>query len=564
MKNTSNEQPASNEPPASNEHPGRFTRRKLLGRGAVLAATPAFLGGPRPAAAAAPLTVGKLEIGSGIYQSIGVRPFINCRGTLTVISGSLELPEVRQAKDAAAQHFVALDELMEAVGQRLAELTGAEWGFVSSGCAAGLAHITTACITGGNPDLHVRVPDLTGFAKDEVVIPRNSRNEYDQAVRSTGVRVIEVGDAAEYEAALGPKVAMVYLMAGQRMESGPLSYDAIYSIARKKNIPVLVDAAAEMLTIPNVHLQRGATLVGYSGGKALRGPQCAGIILGRKDLIKAAWVVSAPHHGHGRTMKVGKEEIVGMLAAVEMWVKRDHKAEDEMWTAWMNNIAARVSQIDGVTTAVRQPRGLSNHSPGLSINWDAAKLGITGQEVTRILDTTEPRILLGGWGGGAGGGGGRGGRGGGQTGISITAYMMSPGEDKTVADRVHAILSARRPAKSPESPKAPSADLSGRWEVHIEFAAGTGDHVFHVRQQGSQLVGTHQGEFVSRDFSGTISGDEVQISSSIGEVHGAALSYRFAGKLSGDTMSGTLDMGEYLGAKWTAKRHAFPGAADIG
>jgi L-seryl-tRNA(Ser) seleniumtransferase len=542
---------------------GGLSRRDLFRRGGLLAAVPAFLGPSRSASAASPMTVGKLQIGPDIYQSIGVRPFINCRGTLTVISGSLELPEVRQAKDAAAQHFVALDELMDAVGRRLAELTGAEWGFVSSGCAAGLAHITTACITGGNPDLHTRVPDLTGFAKDEVVIPRNSRNEYDQAIRSVGVRVIEVGDAAEYEAALGPKVAMVYIMAGQRMESEPLSYDAIYSIAKKKNIPVLVDAAAEMLTIPNVHLQKGATLVGYSGGKALRGPQCAGIILGRKDLIQAAWVVSAPHHGHGRTMKVGKEEIVGMLAAVEMWAKRDHKAEDEMWTSWMNNIAARVSKIDGVTTAVRQPRGLGNHSPGVSINWDAAKLGITGQEVSRMLDATEPRILLGG----GGGGGGRGGRGqtAGQTGISITAYMMSAGEDKIVADRIYAILSARRTPKSPEPPRAPAGDLSGRWEVHIEFAAGSGDHTFHVKQQGNQLVGTHQGEFVSRDFSGSITGDEVHIASNVGEVHGAALSYRFDGKLSGDTMSGTLDMGEYLGARWTAKRHAFPGAqADIG
>jgi D-glucosaminate-6-phosphate ammonia-lyase len=144
--------------------------------------------------------------------------------------------------------------------------------------------------------------------------------------------------------------------------------------------------------------------------------------------------------------------------------------------------------------------------------------------------------------------------------------MMSPGEDKIVADRVHAILSARRPAKSPEPSKPPSADLTGRWDVHIEFAAGSGDHVFYVKQQDGQLVGTHQGDFVARDFSGTIAGDDVQISSSIGEVHGAALSYRFSGKLNGDTMSGTLDMGEYLGARFTAKRHAFGGrqAGDIG
>ena len=175
--------------------------------------------------------------------------------------------------------------------------------------------------------------------------------------------------------------------------------------------------------------------------------------------------------------------------------------------------------------------------------------------MTRILDTTEPRILLGG-----GGGGGRGGQAPNQTGISITAHMMSPGEEKIVADRIHAILSARRPAKPAEPAKTPAGDISGRWSVHIDFAAGSSDHVFHVKQQGNQLIGTHQGDFVSRDFSGSIAGDDVQIVSSIGEVHGAALSYRFSGKLSGDTISGNLDMGEYLGAKFTAKRHVFGGA----
>src|SRR5690349_19907911 len=169
---------------------------------------------------------------------MGDRPLINCRGTLTVISGSLELPDVRAAVDAGAMHHMALDELKETVARRLAELTGAEWALVSAGCAAGMSHTTAACVTGGNPDLHVRIPDLTGFAKDEVVIPKASRNEYDQAIRSVGVRIIEVGDAAEYEAALGPKVAMVYIMSGTRMESGPLTYDQVYGIAKKKNIPV--------------------------------------------------------------------------------------------------------------------------------------------------------------------------------------------------------------------------------------------------------------------------------------------------------------------------------------
>src|SRR5262249_50320893 len=148
-------------------------------------------------------------------------------------------------------------------------------------------------------------------------------------------------------------------------------------------------------------------------------------------------------------------------------------------------------------------------------------------------------------------------------GISITAYMMMAGDVKIVADRIHEILSAKRPEWQPETPKTPTGDLSGRWDVHIQFAAGGSDHTLHVKQQGNQLVGTHQGEFVARDFSGRISGDDVTINSSVGEVHGAALSYRFSGKLDGDKMSGTLDMGEYLAAKWTATRHAF-GRGSVG
>jgi L-seryl-tRNA(Ser) seleniumtransferase len=533
---------------------GGWSRRDLFRRGSLLAAAPAFLGRSTVDAAPEPASAGKLTLSAdNIYQSIGVRPLINCRGTLTVISGSLELLEVRAAAEAAAQHHVALDELMEAVAGRIAQITGAEWALVSSGCAAGMAHTTAACVTGGNPDLHVRIPDLTGFPKDEVVIPKASRNQYDQAVRSVGVRIVEVGDPAEYEAALGPKVAMVYIMANPRMESGPLNYDVVYSLAKKKNIPVFIDAAAEMLTIPNQHLQKGATFVGYSGGKCLRGPQCAGLILGRKDLLKAAWVCSAPHHGHGRAMKIGKEEIVAMLAAVEMWALRDHQKEDEMWTGWMQTIANQVGKIDGVTATVRQPRSIDNHSPGLSINWDPAQLGISGEEVSNILWTTEPRVALGG----AGGGGGRGRGNPSQTGISLTAYMMKPEDVKVVGDRIYEILARRRSPWKPETLKTPAADLSGRWDLNIQFAAGTGEHTLYIKQQGNQLVGTHQGEFTPRDFTGTISGDEVRISSSIGEVHGAALSYRFTGKMDRETLSGDVDLGEYLAAKFTAKRHNF-------
>ncbi len=285
--------------------------------------------------------------------------------------------------DAAARHYVQLDELADAVGRRLAELTGAEWGMVSAGCAAGLKHVTAACVAGGNPEKLIRIPDLTGFDKTEVVIPRTSRSAYDHAIRNIGVKIIVVDTAQELENALNSRTAMVYLSAGGPSVSGPLALEAVARMAKPKNIPILVDAAAEVLTIPSVHLQRGATVVAYSGGKAICGPQCAGLLLGRKDLLMSAWQASSPHHGPGRDNKVGREETLGMLAAVEAWVKRDHAGELKKWLSWLDNISKRVSTIDSVKTAVREPTGLSNRSPELIIAWDPAKLNITARQRRR-------------------------------------------------------------------------------------------------------------------------------------------------------------------------------------
>src|SRR5262249_42900020 len=209
---------------------------------------------------------------------------------------------------------------------------------------------TLASVAGGNPDKHIRLPSTEGLGKDEVIIPKHSRNNYDAAIRAVGVRIIEVDNAAELEAAIGPRTAMIYIFAGPRADSGPPSFEEITRIARQKNIPVLTDAAAEVLTIPNVHLGRGSTMVCYSGGKQLRGPQCSGLLLGRKDLVRAAWVHSAPHHGFARNMKIGKEEIIGALAAVEAWVKRDHKAAWQEMLDRLNHIGKRVSTVAGVTT----------------------------------------------------------------------------------------------------------------------------------------------------------------------------------------------------------------------
>jgi D-glucosaminate-6-phosphate ammonia-lyase len=519
----------------------RLTRRDFCKSGSLLAPLTLL---SEPSAAAPKTTSGALRIGPDIYQSIGVRPFINCTGTLTVNGGSLELPEVRAAMDAAAQHMVQLDELMEGVGKRLAELTGAEWGIVTAGCAAAMTLATLACVAGGNPEKHIRLPNMDGLVKDEVIIPKLSRNNYDAAIRAVGVRLLEVNNAQELESAIGPRTAMIYIFAGPQADAGPPSYEEIIRIARQKNIPVLTDAAAEVLTIPNVHLQRGSTMVAYSGGKQLRGPQCSGLLLGRKDLVTAAWVHSAPHHGFARNMKVGKEEIIGALAAVEAWVKRDHKSIWQHWLDQLNYIAKKLSSIPGITTEVREPTGLSNRSPGLNIRWETARLGITARQVSQILDKTEPRILVGSSRGA-------------QNGISITSFNLKPGDEKVIADRLSAVLSAP-PNKNEETLKAPVIDLTGLWDVQIEFRASSGEHSLSLHQQGSSIQGSHRGEFVARDLTGTIDGNNVQLQSRLPErAIGNALSFTFTGKVEGETMTGELDMGEYLKARWSARRHRY-------
>ena len=320
---------------------------------------------------------------------------------------------------------------------------------------------------------------------------------------------------------------MVYILAGPRADESPISLKAIAPLARARGVPILVDAAAEILTIPNVHLQNGATLVGYSGGKCLRGPQAAGLLLGQKNLVRAAWVHSAPHHGFARSMKVGKEEAIGMLMAVEMWVKRDHDAEWKQWTACLDHIARRVSAIDGVTTSMVQPAGLSNRTPSLRVWWPRQRFGFSGEELARTLLDTEPRIALFP----AGGAG-------------------DPSRDRRVDHAVHVVArrgedrggpapcTAVRPIAARQRRRrsaAPVQDLTGQWDVRIEFAAGVSTHVFHVRQQGREIDGAHQGDFVSRNLSGTLDGDAVRIRSTYGEQHGDALSFSFSGQVAPGT-----------------------------
>ncbi|MEZ5365810.1 MAG: aminotransferase class V-fold PLP-dependent enzyme [Bryobacterales bacterium] len=515
-----------------------FTRRSLFQRGGVAALLGAAGGAATPAEAA-------LEVGPSMYESIGVRPVINAKGTFTIISGSQSLPEVKQAMMEASKHYVHIDELMDAVGKRIAEITGAESAMVTCGCAAALTHATSACIAGGDPEKMQRLPDLTGL-KNEVVAPYYSRNVYDHAVRMLGVKMVTVRDLDELSDRLGPQTAMVMVL-GSPEDTGPFGLEPIAKIAKARGVPVIVDAAAEDLTIPNVHLKRGADLVAYSGGKALRGPQSAGLLIGRKDLIRAAWTNSAPHHAFGRSIKVAKEDIMGMLAAVEMWVKRDHKAEWKMWESWLDEIATSVKRIDGVTTEVSQPRGLSNRSPRLDIKWDPKKLGVTGEEMDKLMWDGNPRIILGG---------GRGDwRSGGESTVTIMPWMMMPGDSKAIADALYKTLTDP-PKVDRSAPAAPSVQTGGVWEVEIDYTLSPAQHKFFLEQAGADVQGRHEGDRTGGDIKGWVEGDRVMLSSRH-PWEGTSFGFKFSGVVKGDTMEGDVDLGEYFNAKWRARRHQY-------
>jgi len=348
----------------------------------------------------------------------------------------------------------------------------------------------------------------------------------------------------ELEKALSPRTALIYLMAyGATQPGQPMSTEAIAKIAKPKNIPVFVDAAAEVLTLPNVHLQQGANIVAYSGGKAICGPQCAGLLLGQKDILMSAWQASSPHHGPGRDNKVGREEMIGMMVAVETWKKRDHAAEWKTWLSYLNNISKKVTTIPGVTTSIFEPTELSNKSPVLHIMWDPAKLNITGQELAEITGRTKPRIAIGAQSKEN------------MTSVQITTGQMQPGNDKVVADRIFEILSQKRNPVS-TTMTAASAVLTGRWEATIEFFSSTAKHMLNIEQDGNWIVGSHKGEFTIRDLVGTIEADKI-ILRSVERGEADNVPFIFSGTVKGDSFSGDIYMGEYRTAKFSAAKYKY-------
>ena len=532
-----------------------ITRRELVRRGGLLA-LPVLLRG-RVAAAepfgatAAPVPRPRcpgLRVGPEIYQSIGVRPFVNARGTYTILTGSTMLPEPRAAMDAASRHYVHLDEL--AGGDRQAPRRADE---------GRVGHGDHRLLGGPHPRdrglRHRRQPRPPRARPRPARLPEGRVHHPEalaQRLRRGGPRGGREGRRGRrrprsWRRPSGPRTALIYILAGPNADEGPLSTKAICEAAKKRGVPVVVDCAAEILTVPNVHLQLGADLVTYSGGKCLRGPQAAGLLLGRKDLVKAAWVGSAPHHGFARGFKVGKEEAMAMLAAVEAWTKRDYEAEiRSAGPRGSTRSRKRIAPIAGVTTSVTPAEGLSNRMPVLQIRWDKTKLGHDrrgrGEAALReraahlALPRARARARAN------------------ETGLTIGPYMMAPGDEKVVAERLFAVLS-----KPPQRRGEAAGPARGGPHRHV----GRPDRVRGQRLDPSprtcgSAATTSTAPTRATSCPATCGARSTATPSGSAAPGSTATrsTTRSPGKVAGDEMTGDVSLGEYLDARFSAKRHA--------
>jgi seryl-tRNA(Sec) selenium transferase len=359
----------------------------------LLAAAPVFAAlGTRKIAAAATIaakattSAGRHSLTSNVYTKLGVRPFINGRGTWTYLSGSLEMPQVRVAAEQASHYFVDMYELQEAAGAHLAKLSGAEDGMVTSGSAGAMASACAACMAGTDPKRIYQLPDTTGM-KGEVII-MGGRSAFDSALRLTGAKLIIAKDAGELKTLLNDNTAMVYTtQKGDRLQE-------VLKITKPAGVPVLLDDAAGIPPYDSFTslAATGVDLYCFSGGKGLCGPQSSGLLLGRKDLITAAKYNSSPWEGAVcRPMKVGKEEIMGVLAAIEYWSTADLGALNKEWQARVERIKKMVDTVPGVTSTIATPAG-GNSYPTLTVEWDEAKWNFTTAQCDAALRANTPRI----------------------------------------------------------------------------------------------------------------------------------------------------------------------------
>jgi len=365
-----------------------------------------------------------VKTGRDIFRELGVRPFINAAGTYTAMTASLMPPEVMEAINYASKHYVMLDEVQDKVGERIATLVHSEAAMVTSGAASALTLGTAAVLTGMDRQKMVDLPNLTGM-KSEVIIQKSHRFGYDHAVRNCGVRLVEVESPEDLERAINEKTAMMLFYNNNNRE-GRIQDEEFAALGKKHSIPTFNDAAADVPPVENLwkYTKMGFDLVTFSGGKGIRGPQSAGLLLGRKDLIAAARL-NAPPNGNtvGRGMKVNKEEIVGMLVALELYLKRDHAAEQREFEKRADVIRTAAAAVPGTTAEVFVPE-VANHVPHVRISWDAAARKLTPEDVVKVLRDSEPSIGTRSEG----------------NAVVVGVWMMRPGEDKIVARRLRQVL----------------------------------------------------------------------------------------------------------------------------
>lgn len=403
---------------------------------ALLAAS-ATVTGAASASASARGSARAAASGTDYYSKLGVAPFINAAGTYTVLSASTMPDEAQAAVALAAQQPVQLNELLEASGEYLAKRLRCQAALVTAGAASALTLGTAACITVGNQAAGVSIPTEMSGLKNEVIVQKAHRYEYDHALRNCGITFVEVETLQDYDRAFTDRTVMAHFF--NAAEGGQISREDWVRVAHQHGVPCFNDAAADVPPVSNLwnYTAMGFDLVTFSGGKGLRGPQCTGLLLGRKDLIDAARLNNSPNSNSvGRGMKVAKEEIVGLVAAVDWFLNQDEAATEAEYRSCAERIAAALKDIPTVETTIFVPP-VANHVPHLLITYDPARIKLTGQEVMQKMRQGKPRIELNPATGGAPASAGL--QSGANT-IVVGVWMMKPGEDAVVAQRLHEVL----------------------------------------------------------------------------------------------------------------------------
>jgi uncharacterized pyridoxal phosphate-dependent enzyme len=412
----------------------KWTRRSFVGSLGVLTGSllnsRRLFSSPRPPVPSDPKITGFGSTGN-VYEELGVTTVINGQGTMTVLGGSLMRPEVEAVMALGGQHFVSIPDLEVAAGKRIAEMLKLPPNYsaiVTSGAAAAMQSGLAGILTGDNPKFIEQIPDLTGM-KSEVIIQKAHRNPFDHQLRNTGAKLVVIETRDDFRKAINPKTAMMHF-SNFANEDGKIKVDEWVKLGKENGIPTFIDAAAD--TPPVSHLwdyaNLGYDLIAFSGGKAMRGPQCAGLLLGRKDLVAYALLNNSPHEDTiGRSQKVGKEEIVGMVKALECYLNEDHAALNKEWQRRLEFISSKLISLPSVTTAYFVP-DVANHVPHMEIKWDPQRIKITPPEASEALRNGSPSVAVST---------------GERTGaLSLNSFMLHPGEEDILADKLYEVLKA--------------------------------------------------------------------------------------------------------------------------